>query len=170
MLFNVNWNCVLADISLLISNIINTVFIVLGNLKRAFYWSVQLYSSLCGALLVSDAVCLLATPGTWLKLAGISPTFGYFLGLLFTDCLQFPQLKACILYTFQIYLVFQGLWWWVLLWDLDTFFFLRGSLKVPCSKVSGILIEHFICLCAECFYICFLISFVGLKLLGERKQ
>lgn len=123
MLFNVNWNCVLADISLLISNIINTVFIVLGNLKRAFYWSVQLYSSLCGALLVSDAVCLLATPGTWLKLAGISPTFGYFLGLLFTDCLQFPQLKACILYTFQIYLVFQGLWWWVLLWDLDTFFF-----------------------------------------------
>lgn len=123
MLFNVNWNYVLADISLLISNIINTVFIVLGNLKRAFYWSVQLYSSLCGALLVSDAVCLLATPGTWLKLAGISPTFGYFLGLLFTDCLQFPQLKACILYTFQIYLVFQGLWWWVLLWDLDTFFF-----------------------------------------------
>lgn len=34
MLFNVNWNYVLADISLLISNIINTVFIVLGNLKE----------------------------------------------------------------------------------------------------------------------------------------
>lgn len=91
MLFNVNWNYVLADISLLISNIINTVFIVLGNLKRAFYWSVQLYSSLCGALLVSDAVCLLATPGTWLKLAGISPTFGYFLGLLFT---AIPSVKS----------------------------------------------------------------------------
>lgn len=31
---------------------------------------------------------------------------------------------------FKVYLAFQ-----VLLWDLE--FFLRGSLKVPCSKVSG---------------------------------
>lgn len=61
-----------------------------GNLECASSWLVQLYTSLCGAPRVSDTVCLLATPGTRLNLAGISPRFGYFLSLLFIDCLQFP--------------------------------------------------------------------------------
>lgn len=74
---------------------------------RAYHF----YSQLTGGkdLENADSVCLLATPGIRLKLAGISPRFGYFLSLLFIDCLQFPQLKTCILHIFQVYLAFQVL-------------------------------------------------------------
>lgn len=69
------------------------------------------YSQLRGGKDLEDAgyLCLLATPGIRLKLSGISSGFGYFLSLLFIDCLQFPQWKTCILHSFQVYLAFQVL-------------------------------------------------------------
>lgn len=93
-----------------------------------------------------DSVCLQATPGIWLKLAGISPRFSYFLSLLFIDCLQCLRFKTCVFSIFQVYFEY---------WNGDNavvesgffvfcFFLKRGSLNLPFAYVQK-------------FHICFLI-------------